>query len=192
MAKAVFLHKPESIYPDILWERYVFPKMYLRTIEDCLGDWIVYFETAKALGGRGRRAYFALARLSTEPPVLREDDLYEVRITPGDYIGLPCPVPPVVDGRAIEPMLESAPGKIRKGGAITLAVRRLPEASFARIVTSGLGDSLDEGANLGKAANTLADPALPFDFERPVEEMLLRRKVRDRAFRQQVLDADPR
>ena len=81
MPHCVFMHKADSIYDDVLAERYQFPKPYLTRAQQCVGDWIVYLEPTKVRGSRG---YFAVnsvvcassagaghpARLASAPPAL--------------------------------------------------------------------------------------------------------------------------
>ena len=42
MGYGVFIHRSDSIYDDSPAERYQFPPQYLRRVEACIGDWIVY------------------------------------------------------------------------------------------------------------------------------------------------------
>src|SRR4051812_37164894 len=44
MANAVFTTKAHPTYDDLPESRYHFPKIYLKTAEQALGDWIVYYE----------------------------------------------------------------------------------------------------------------------------------------------------
>jgi putative restriction endonuclease len=53
MGDGVLVHRSVSIYDDSPAERYQFPSQYLGRIESCVGDWIVYYEPAKALKHEG-------------------------------------------------------------------------------------------------------------------------------------------
>jgi putative restriction endonuclease len=77
-------------------------------------------------------------------------------------------------------------GAPKKGGALQLAVRRLPEADFGRIVDIGLPQDLEEieATRYGGGPNAMQEAAAI--FERPVLERLTRRKYRDVAFRRKV------
>ncbi|HEX9904145.1 MAG TPA: hypothetical protein VGA77_04200 [Propylenella sp.] len=66
MTKAVLITKTGSIYDDLPEERYHFPRQYLRRMEACRGDWIIYYEPGRLSDARrqdGRRFYFATARV---------------------------------------------------------------------------------------------------------------------------------
>jgi putative restriction endonuclease len=80
-------------------------------------------------------------------------------------------------------------GTPKKGGAVQLAVRRLSESDFAKIVDWGLPDDLErvEATRYDPPASELDNaPAL---FVRPVLERLTRRPFRDVAFRRKVREA---
>ena len=89
----------------------------------------------------------------------------------------------------MEAALSEPDGTPKKGGAVQLAVRRLPEADFARIVDLGLPQDLErieatrydpQPARLDEGAET---------FQRPVLERLTRRPYREVAFRRMVREA---
>ena len=51
MANAVFIQNPSSAYDDQPGVCYHFPKMYLKRVEACIGDWVLFYEGKKgALG----------------------------------------------------------------------------------------------------------------------------------------------
>ena len=54
------------------------------------------------------------------------------------------PVPRLMNGSPLEKALAEPDGSPKKGGAVQLAVRRLPEADFARIVNFGLPQDLEQ------------------------------------------------
>src|SRR5690554_144143 len=72
MPHCVFMHKAESIYDDVLAERYQFPKPYLSRAQQCVGDWIVYLEPSKVRGSRG---YFTVAKVEKIIPDPTADSL---------------------------------------------------------------------------------------------------------------------
>jgi putative restriction endonuclease len=47
MVKAVFTHKPGSLYDDLPEERYHFPAAYRRQVEAAVGGFIVYYEPGR-------------------------------------------------------------------------------------------------------------------------------------------------
>lgn len=186
MVKAVFQYKPDSIYDDTPWEAYDFPSQYLRAVEATVGDWIVYYETKKALGGRGRMAYFAVAKVRQVVDHRAIERRHYALIDPASFLPFDRPVPPVLEGTVMEAAREAAPGVLMRGGSVQRAVRPLPEHEFERIVRLGLGASLAEESAPEGRDGMAEGPAV---FERPVAHVLLNRPVRDRAFRRQVLEA---
>ena len=81
--KAVFTHKPSSIYDDLPEERYHFPRAYLRQVEQTVEDYIVYYEPGRTgvteRGRTGRRAYVATAKvIDIMPDITRADHFYAV------------------------------------------------------------------------------------------------------------------
>jgi putative restriction endonuclease len=185
MGKLVLLHKADSIYedePDIVYD---FPRSYLRAVEEAVGDWIVYYEPVKA----GPRGYFAAAKIERVIPKPGAAGRFLAMIEPGSFLPFDREVPRLVEGRPMEASLTEPDGTPKKGGAVQLAVRRLPEADFAHIVNLGLPQDLE------RIEATRYDPQpAEFDdgaelFERPVLERLTRRPYRDVAFRRKVRDA---
>ncbi|AMY69740.1 HNH endonuclease [Frigidibacter mobilis] len=182
MTKLILMHKAGSIYddePDVVYD---FPRSYLAAAREAVGDWTVYYEPVKA----GPRGYFAVARIAQVIPKPGAEGRYLALIEPGSFLQFDRPVPRLVNGRPLEAALTGADSSPRKGGALQLAVRRLPDADFARIVDLGLPQELEqmEEARYGAPAGGMADAATV--FERPVLERLTRRPYRDIAFRRQV------
>ncbi|MBC7145836.1 MAG: HNH endonuclease [Thioclava marina] len=185
MVKLVLLHKADSIYedePDVVYD---FPRTYLRAMQEAVGDWIVYYEPVKA----GPRGYFAVARIDSVIPKPGAEGRFLALITPGTYLPFDSEVPRMRGGRPLERALCESDGSAKRGGAVQLAVRRLPEDEFARIVDLGLPQDLErleamryEAVNPGLAEE-------PMTFERPVLERLTRRPYRDVAFRRKVREA---
>ena len=181
MAKAVFLHRADSIYDDRPAEYYDFPRQYLRVARETVGDWIIYYEPVKA----GPRGYFAVAKLTDVIPKPGVEGRYLALIEPDTFLRFDREVPRLRDGRPWESLLADESGQPVKGGRQQLAMRALPEADFAAIVNAGLPPDLEEiEARRYQQAAGLAEP--PALFERPVIERLLRRPYRDVAFRRKV------
>ncbi len=65
MAFGVFIHRSDSVYDDSPAEQYQFPPQYLRRVQACVGDWIVYLEPSKVPQTRG---YFAVAKVQQVIP----------------------------------------------------------------------------------------------------------------------------
>lgn len=182
MTKLVLLHKAGSIYDDVPDAVYDFPARYLKTAQAAVGGWIVYYEPVKA----GDRGYFAVARISEIIPKPGVEGRYLALIEPGSFLEFDRDVPRVIDGRPLEAALRNADGSPRKGGVVQLAVRRLPEADFARIVNLGLPQELEriEATRYDPLGSGFEDGAEV--FERPVIERLTRRAYRDVVFRRKV------
>lgn len=184
MTKLVLLHKADSIYddePDVVYD---FPQSYLKAVREAVGDWIVYYEPVKA----GPRGYFAVAKISEVVPKPGVSGRYLALIEPGSFLSFDREVPRIVNGSPLESALRELDGMAKKGGAVQLAVRRLPEAEFARIVDMGLPQNLEqmEAARYDPNVALQDEPAL---FARPVLERLTRRPYRDVAFRRKVREA---
>jgi putative restriction endonuclease len=124
MAKLVLLHKADSIYddePDVVYD---FPRSYLKAVQEAVGDWIIYYEPVKA----GPRGYFAVAQIERVIPKPDAEGRFLAMIAPNTFLPFDRVVPRLVHGRPLEAALTEADGTPKKGGAVQLAVRRLPEA----------------------------------------------------------------
>lgn len=181
MTKLVLMHKADSIYDDELDAVYDFPKAYLKAVEDAVGDWVIYYEPVKA----GPRGYFAVARIRQVIPKPGAEGRYLALMAPGSYLSFVEEVPRLRAGRPLEEALSEVDGTPKQGGVVQSAVRRLPEADFAKIVNLGLPENLEH------LDATEYDPGGGFEeaptaFERPVLERLTRQKYRDVAFRRKV------
>ncbi|MCB2135026.1 MAG: HNH endonuclease [Rhodobacteraceae bacterium] len=185
MAKLVLLHKADSIYEDELDVVYDFPRSYLKAVKEAVGDWIIYYEPVKA----GPRGYFAAAKISDVIPKPGVEGRYLALIESGSYLAFDRDVPRLLNGRPLETALADANGAPLTGGAVQLAVRRLPEDDFARIVDLGLPQDLEQIE--AKRYETYHDDMQeePLIFRRPVLERLTRRKYRDVAFSRKVREA---
>ena len=181
MVKLILMHKADSIYedePDLVYD---FPKSYLKSIQDGVGDWAIYYEPVKA----GPRGYFAVAKVAQVIPKPRVEGRYLALIEPGSYLPFDREVPRLQDGRPFEAALTAPDGTPKSGGAQQLAVRRLPDSEFAAIVRRGLPVDLEAAeATRYDPAQGVYDPPEP--FERPVIERLTSRPYRDVAFRRKV------
>jgi putative restriction endonuclease len=187
MVKLVLIHKADSIYEDVPDTAYDFPRAYLRTVREAVGDWIVYYEPVKA----GPRGYFAVAKIGQVIPKPGVEGRFLALIEPGSFLPFDREVPRLLDGQPMEAALTDADGAPKKGGAVQLAVRRLPEREFARIVNLGLPPDLEaiEEARYAQRGDRFELDAAAQAFERPVLERLTRRPYREIAFRRKVREA---
>jgi putative restriction endonuclease len=188
MGFGVFVHRLDSIYDDSPAERYQFPSQYLRRVEACAGEWIIYYEPSKVTGTRG---YFAIAKVQQVVPDPATSGMYLALIEPGSYLDFANPVPFNDATGPVERGLLNDEGRI--SGRAQSAVRPVSPEDFNRIVELGLA----ENASLLPRLDT---PQLPpgyqeeqapfrFDQERDRVSVTLSRVVRDRVFRRIVLRA---
>lgn len=95
MTKAVFTHKPGSVYDDLPEHRYHFPRTYLRQVEATIDDFIIYYEPRREgvtdRGYRGRQAYIATARVTAVRQDARRRDHFYAHLE--DYLPFSQPVP---------------------------------------------------------------------------------------------------
>lgn len=185
MVKLVLMHKEGSIYDDRPESVHDFPKAYLKAAREGIGDWAIYYEPVKA----GRRGYFAVARIMDVIPKPGISGRFLAIIEPGSYLPFDHDVPRLRQGRPLEAALAGPDGTPAQGGAQQLAVRRLPDADFARILALGLPEDLElsEALRYAPESDQVDDPPAP--FHRPVIERLTRRAYRDVVFRRRVRDA---
>lgn len=185
MVKLVLMHKADSIYEDEPEVVYDFPRSYLKAVQEAVGDWVIYYEPVKA----GPRGYFAVARLDRVIPKPGTEGRFLALIAPHSYLEFDQFVPRLWQGEPLEQALRNADGSPRSGGSVQLAVRRLPEADFNRIVSLGLPADLEdrEAHRYDLHRTEAAEDMQP--FERPVLERLTRRPYREVAFRRRVREA---
>jgi putative restriction endonuclease len=188
MGFGVFIHRTDSIYDDTPAERYQFPSQYLRRVQACVGDWIVYYEPRKVAETRG---YFALAKVQQIVPDPVASGMYFALIEPGSYLDFVNPVPFSDAGVIPERGLINEDGRI--SGRAQSAVRPISRSDFDRIVELGLTSSdpllprLDEIV----ISSGFHDQQVPFQSQqvRSRVSYIGSRLVRDHIFRQIVLRA---
>ncbi|MFA6155659.1 HNH endonuclease [Mesorhizobium sp.] len=188
MGFGVFIHRSDSIYDDSPAERYQFPSQYLRRVEACVGDWIIYYEPSKVDDTRG---YFAVAKIQQVIADPSAPGMYLALIEPGSYLDFANPVPFNGTDGPVERGLLNEQGRI--SGRAQSAVRSISLSDFNRIVDLGLDTRqpllprVDEhGISPG-----FQDQDAPFLFEQDRSRVsyIGSRIVRDRIFRSVVLRA---
>lgn len=188
MGFGVFIHRSDSIYDDSPAERYQFPRQYLRCVEACIGDWIVYYEPRKVADTRG---YFAIARVERVVPDSTALGMYLALIEPGSYLDFANPVPFSDTDGVIERGVLNEDGRI--SGRAQAAVRSLSPGDFNRIIALGLQDGEPLLPRVGDVASPdgFHEEQTHFEFEQTRERFsyLSSRIVRDRIFRRVILRA---
>ena len=188
MGFGVFIHRSDSIYDDSPAEQYQFPSQYLRRVEACVGDWIIYYEPRKIAETRG---YFAIAKVSEVIPDPGAPGMYLALIEPGSYLDFPNPVPFNGATGPIEQGVLNDQGRI--SGRAQSAVRPISSGDFNRIIDLGFEEGipllprLDD--DLSSAGLSEEQTPFKFDQERDRASVTLSRILRDRVFRRVVLRA---
>lgn len=184
MAHAVFIQNPVSKYKDRPGEVYHFPKRYLSTVRDTVGDWVVLYESRKNGGAFG---YVAVQRVLDVVPDVARDDLYFAVFDPSSLITFEQIVGRNdVNDLAFETMLRGADGRAMSGGAAVSAVRRLSALDFDRILESGFSPAgVSEDMPRVDQHGFSEVPAL-FEFHVDRVQQLVQRSFRDASFARQV------
>lgn len=188
MGFGVFIHRLDSIYDDSPAEQYQFPSQYLRRVEACVGDWIVYYEPRKVADTRG---YFAIAKVRQVIPDPGVPEMYLALIEPGSYLDFANPVPFSGTTGPIEQGVLNDQGKI--SGRAQSAVRPISPEDFRRIVELGLEERapflprLDNDVPLSGFDEVQAP--FEFDQQRDRVSVTVSKILRDRVFRRVVLRA---
>ncbi len=192
MTKAIFLHRPGSIYDDLPHERYHFPKQYKSRVDQAVGDWIIYNVLD---GGKGTSGYDAIAQIDRIEADPIDGEKFFAFMVPGSYLGFEKFVPYRDGSEFLESKLTS--GTNKPTGYVQSAVRLLDDSDFYRICYRGnpLEDELpriDENDDLEMPPATGFDePPTPFLFDEERERFLqlLNRPVRKKVFRNSVIHA---
>jgi putative restriction endonuclease len=188
MGLGVFIHRSDSIYEDSPAEQYQFPRQYLRRVEACIDDWIIYYEPSKVADTRG---YFAIARVRQVIPDPGAPEMYLALIEPGSYLDFANPVPFNRVTGPVEHGVLNDRGRI--SGRAQSAVRPISPEDFKRIVELGF----EERAPLLPRFDHEMPPlglgetqtSFRFDQQRDRISITVSRILRDRVFRRVVLRA---
>lgn len=188
MGFGVFIHRSDSIYDDSPAEQYQFPSQYLRRVEACIGDWIIYYEPSKVAETRG---YFAIARVQQVIPDPGTSGMYLALIEPGSYLDFANPVPFNGPTGPVESGVLNEKGRI--SGRAQSAVRPISPDDFNRICELGLAENapLLPRRDDDIRPLDLNETQMPFSFDQQRDRVSLTvsRILRDRVFRRIVLRA---
>jgi len=188
MANAVFIQNPNSIYKDRPGEAYHFPKIYLKRVEECLGDWVIFYE-----GKTGALGYVSVQKVNAITPDPDQENHYFAWLDQGTQWQFECIVPRNnAFGQAYERSLRRLDGKAMSGGANTSAVRRLSFDEFSEIVMAGLQPQSGPDAlprNAEEPTYEFSEGQTPFKgapLTNIREKILSSRAARDQSFARMV------
>jgi putative restriction endonuclease len=188
MGFGVFIHRSDSIYDDSPAERYQFPSQYLRRVEACIGDWIVYYEPRKIAETRG---YFAIAKVREVISDPGTSGMYLALIEPGSYLDFANPVPFNGATGPVEQGVLNDQGRI--SGRAQSAVRPISPTDFNRIMELGFEEKVPLLPRLDDDVSSFGfnQEQAPFQFDRQRDRtsVTVSRILRDRVFRRIVLRA---
>ncbi len=189
MVNAIFIQNVESIYDDKPGEAYHFPKRYLGTVRQTVGDWVVFYENRKGAFG-----YVAVQKVLDVVPDPKNDQHFYAILDRGSQWQFEQVVQRAdANGLAYETSLRKADGSPMSGGASVSAVRKLTPLEFANIVDAGLVEI--EGVDAIPRQDTvvpvvgLSEQAVTFEGLQPVTErtkVLSSRPARDASFQRLV------
>ena len=187
-SKGVFFLPAYSDSHDQPESSYRLQSKWLRTATRIVGQWIIYQIPRPSEGGE----YVAAARVEQIDADPNRADWFVARIARGSYLEFGRAVPFQHDGMAVERGLLNADGRLEGDRAARL-VRAISDTDFNRIVELGLVPE-EESLPRTDAEEDAAIPQALFEersaWEGPIDRatMLVNRKVRDRQFRERVLD----
>mgnify|MGYP005854302825 FL=1 len=177
--KGVFTTRVIPDYDDLPERQYHFPRTYLRQVERCVGDWIVYYEPRRSSGDQpgGRQVYFATAQVTRVRPDPAKPNHFYADVQ--GYFEFPQPVQFREGSDYYESLLRRHDGQTNRG-AFGRAVRGVPDKEYWAILQAGIAsDMFDEDA----------EPLVAEPRPRESVETFLNRKVRDPSFRRLVRQA---
>src|ERR1700739_2460669 len=188
MGFGIFIHRSDSIYDDSPAEQYQFPSQYLRRVEACVGDWIIYYEPRKIADTRG---YFAIAKVREVISDPGSSGMYLALIEPGSYLDFANPVPFNGATGPIEQGVLNDQGRI--SGRAESAVRTISHSDFNRIIGLGFEEKIPLLPRLDGDLSSVGfdEEQAPFKFDqqRDRTDVTISRIIRDRIFRRVVLRA---
>lgn len=189
MARAVFIIRAKSKYDDLPEQQYHFPKRYLRVASAAVRDWILYFvpskESERYWGTGAVQSYVSAAFISHITPDPLQANHYYAWVA--EYAPFVRPVPFKRGNIYFESKLRNEDGTTNSGAA-QQSVRSIPDEEFNAIWAEGTSPvATDQTLFQQRSVPELSDE--PLEFERPIVEQLINRKVRDVLFQRTVRDA---
>ena len=188
MGFGIFIHRSDSIYEDTPAEQYQFPSQYLRRVEACVGDWIIYYEPRKVAETRG---YFAIAKVREIISDPGAPGMYLALIEPGSYLDFANPVAFNGATGPIEQGVLNDQGRI--SGRAQSAVRPISPSDFKRITDLGFEERVPLLPRLDDDVSSTGfdETQAPFQFDQQRDRIsvTVSRIMRDRVFRRVVLRA---
>ena len=191
--KGVFDTRPLTEYDDDITRRYHFPNQYLAEAERTKKDWIVYREPRR---GGGRQAYVAVAQVDRIEPDPSDPTFSYAYVS--NYLEFDQVVPLRSGMQYYESRLNSVAKPSNIGVALRgKSVRTISEEEFGAIALAGLKKTLHEEnphrLEYGKSEDDLILQAFveapPDEQKRRIAQMLVKRPLRDWAFRRSVVTA---
>ncbi|MCH8069555.1 MAG: HNH endonuclease [Candidatus Marinimicrobia bacterium] len=181
MAKGILTAKLGTRYDDVIEERYHFPKTYLNQAKEMVNDWILYYEPSKVgagISGRGRQAYFAIARINSITVDTNTPNHYYAWIR--DFLELAKPLPLIVNDNLMESYLRKPDGSLNQG-SIQRSMRIIPDDEFETILN--LGSVIEQTFK----TNQILEPTE--EYQRDIIQTLVSRPMRDVTFKHRVRKA---
>jgi len=187
---AVLDTKPSSVYDDSISQRYHFPSRYLKILEKCVGDWIIFREPRTDGGSMAYIAAAKVSKISSDPNLSNH---FYAHIT--NFEEFDCPVPWRVNGIYWEKKLRET--ETKKVGVYMRgrSVRELNYEDFCSIVSKGLNLQLNSKKQGIKEVKSYYDIS---SFEennediiknRQITQTLSNQKLRDKRFRSRTISA---
>ncbi|PLS21902.1 HNH endonuclease [Neptunicoccus cionae] len=189
MVNAIFIQNPQSIYDDQPGEAYHFPRQYLGTVQQTIGDWVIFYESR-----RGAFGYVSVQKVKDVVPDPKNEGHYYALLDRGSRWQFERVVRRAdPNGIAYEKSLRKSDGSPMSGGASVSAVRKLSPSEFASILDAGLteleGADVIPRVDLQSPMSGLAENHAPFLGLQPVEDrskILTSRPARDASFQRLV------
>ncbi|WP_422377621.1 HNH endonuclease [Roseibium sp.] len=188
MNPAIFYYKPDSPYDDIKGVQHHFPKRYLKTVEQALGDWIVYYGPISRLPSR---YYTAIAKLVDIREDTRTPDHFFATLEGCLDFDRPLEYTELGGYETGFIMDDGRPN----GGIAVNAIRALSNADFRKIIENGFSETEEWPARNDEPegrkpqvffSDNEQSPITGFPTDRKILTQIINRPFRDAKFRQHI------